>query len=911
MFSKKKDKQAEIKEPSNNNANSSNSNNQTAKSEKEEAEAGYNPNSNINANSYSTTSQNLQAEAPKKSFNFVKSKNKSEQVSTQLESQSTNSTTVNQNSVPQTQTQPKTNSFNFIKNKSSTKENEKEMSNNTSNTFSNLSNTLINSNPNIPVDKKPDFSTLDNLLSEKESYFNSILNQEKQKQNNIEETCINNNNLEDPLPTSSNNQLNQQVSSSSKAAFSFLKKKNANTTNQSTTQKEHESNYQYQLKDKDYPGNYDDNISDTKSFTSLRLNNNIKQDNISVHLDRDEEEIKSVKDVNNTSTSFIRETMNNLGTTSANSTKNVYSQNSLPVNDRKNSNLSSGKRDSKNYASSHTTVVTNPENMKKRCLEEILKSEENFKDLVFKIHLLKSKLLSKEKELSSLFKELEFLAQQEEEAINNNNFDDAQHIEETISENKEKISKINLNISSLKSEMITYREQELLIIRNKWKILEETCNSLTKLKSQEEYQLETFTNTDISKHKNENIKIKKLKEKLDFLKNNLDSDKLYIDEEEEKITKVIKSQSSGVFEELDELNLNKDSILDEIEKLKKLLDEKYSELDSVNKLIESKEIEIDAIKSNFNHEFNKLNYKKKNYEESLKDYQDQETLYENMKKNYHNDEIKFSEKTNHMKKNIIDLENELKEYKSKFHILFEDLSKKEFLLKSENEILSKIHLIEMKYEKTNQQKERDMVEIQKLELMNKKLEAEVLGWNMKIPSLEEEKKGFVLLKNFKEAGRVSNELKNILENKNQNLSSIEENKISVNQMKSDIENIHIELTKIKEHKEKEEKEFNINKYEYFTGYKDELNILYANLKGRNHNKNDIENVGEEIVFVDSELEVLEKFDYILEKFPKKKVQEQVEENLIEPHEEFNSSENNLNNIENESVRDAVSVKAFL
>jgi hypothetical protein len=909
VFSKKKDKPTDNKEKNQNTSSTPNSNIyanvQNNKSVNEEAEASSNFSSNTNA--HVSNSQNSQAEAPKKTFSFVKSKNKAEPTATAPSSDNininaysnnfsssipSNTNTNNQTSSPQTQT--KTNSFNFIKNKTTVKEKESSI-NNTSNSGINA---YSNANPNLSSDKKPDFSTLDNLLNEKESYFNSILNQEKEKQNIKEEPINNNNinNIDDPAI------ITATQPSSSKGAFSFLKKKApANTTNQSTTPKQIEK-----FDNINNPSNFDDNISDTKSFTSLRINNNIKQDNISVHLDKDEDDIKSIKDVNNTSTSFIRDI--NIGVNSANSAKNVPSL----INDRKNSNLSSGKRDSKNIITSST--ITNPENMKKRCYEEILKSEENFKELIFKIHQLKSKLLSKEKELSSLYKELDFLAQQEEEAINNNNFDEAQHIEETISENKEKIVKINSAISHLKSEMITYREQELLIIRNKWKILEETCNSFTKLKSQEEYQLETFTNTDINKHKNENIKIKKLKEKLDFLKNNLDSDKSYIDEEEEKITKVIKSQSSGVFEELEELNKNKDIVLDEIDKLKKLLDEKYSELDSVNKLIESKEIEIDAIKSNFNHEFNKLNYKKKNYEESLKDYQDQETLYENMKKNYQNDEIKFEEKTKTMKKNILDLENELKDYKSKFHILFDDLSKKEFLLKNENEILSKIHLIEMKYEKTNQQKEKDMVEIQKLELMNKKLEAEVLGWNMKIPSLEEEKKGFVVMKNFKEAGRVSNELKNILENKNKNLEKIEENKVSVNEMINEIENINIELMKIKENKEKEEKEFNINKYEYFTGYKEELNTLYGNLKGRNSSKNDLENVGEEIVFVDNELEALEKFDYILEKFPKKKnVEEQVqeEENNIGIDEKIDTSDNNLNNLENESVRDAVSVSNFL
>ena len=60
--------------------------------------------------------------------------------------------------------------------------------------------------------------------------------------------------------------------------------------------------------------------------------------------------------------------------------------------------------------------------------------------------------------------------------------------------------------------------------------------------------------------------------------------------------------------------------------------------------------------------------------------------------------------------------------------------------------------------------------INTLEVNIKKLESEIAVINMKMPALEEEKKSFVSAKNFKEAGRVSNELKAFLENKTKNLS---------------------------------------------------------------------------------------------------------------------------------------------
>lgn len=252
---------------------------------------------------------------------------------------------------------------------------------------------------------------------------------------------------------------------------------------------------------------------------------------------------------------------------------------------------------------------------------------------------------------------------------------------------------------------------------------------------------------------------------------------------------MIKSQSSSVFDDLDELNKTKDVILDEIEELKRQLEKKYSELDTLNKQIESKEIEIDAIKSNFNHEFNKINFKKRHYEESLKDYNDQQDQYENMIKLYDKDDLKYDEKLKNYKKTIMDLETEINNFQSISVGLNTELSKRENLLKQENEVNTKISLIVTRLDRTNRNKNKNLEEIQYLEVNNKRLESEIVAIDLRIPTLEEEKKSYVSQKNFKEAGRVSNELKSLLENKTKNITKIDENKINIQELSLENESV--------------------------------------------------------------------------------------------------------------------------
>ena len=172
------------------------------------------------------------------------------------------------------------------------------------------------------------------------------------------------------------------------------------------------------------------------------------------------------------------------------------------------------------------------------------------------------------------------------------------------------------------------KKKEIKINNNLLQDINEISEGYNTLKSKIEEKIENFNNNELAKHEGENIRLEKLKEKLEFLKTNLEQDKSLIATEEEKIDNLIKGQSAGIFENLDNLNKDKKVILDEIEELKKKLNEKEKELEKVNIKVANKQKEIDAVKSNFNFEFKKIEIKKKNYEDNLKDYEEQDKKFE-------------------------------------------------------------------------------------------------------------------------------------------------------------------------------------------------------------------------------------------------------------------------------------------
>lgn len=252
---------------------------------------------------------------------------------------------------------------------------------------------------------------------------------------------------------------------------------------------------------------------------------------------------------------------------------------------------------------------------------------------------------------------------------------------------------------------------------------------------------------------------------------------------------MIKSQSSGIFEELDALNDNRKTLEDEIAEITKALEAKYAEQDQLNRQIESKEIEIEAIKSNFNHEFNKISFKKNHYEESLRDFNEQNIKYDSMIKDYQEKEIKVQGKIEQFNKQILDFETDANNFRNNSYEIEAEIKTKENLIKKETDISDQLYSLTKQINYLIKTKDHNIEEIQNSDVSSKRLESDIFSIDLRAPTLEEEKKSFVGLKNFKEAGRVSNELKQLNENKTKAVEKIIENKEKIENLKLSIDKV--------------------------------------------------------------------------------------------------------------------------
>jgi chromosome segregation ATPase len=175
----------------------------------------------------------------------------------------------------------------------------------------------------------------------------------------------------------------------------------------------------------------------------------------------------------------------------------------------------------------------------------------------------------------------------------------------------------------------------------------------------------------------------------------------------------------------------------------------------------------------------------------LKDYQEQLDKYQIMTKTYEDKETNMNKKVKDYENTIEELEKSTLSFRNLYSELDVDYNTKENLLKRENEISSRLFNIQKNLDNLTYNKEKYYEEIQILETTSKRLESDIFSIDMRVPNLEEEKKGYVALKNFKEAGRVSNELKQLNENKTKYVEKIKENKQMVEELKEKIEIVKI------------------------------------------------------------------------------------------------------------------------
>ncbi len=379
-----------------------------------------------------------------------------------------------------------------------------------------------NTEPERPLENNlniNNFNNLEQFLSENEKILFGKVEQEEEKEEKFE--------VKEEKPIFGFIKKTEEQQS-----FGFMKK---------TDDQPKKGGFNFIKKKEEEKPRVDENdISEIKSIYSQ--NNNYVHDDISVNLEEE-----THKSVNNTSYVDNKSYHDNVRNGSVKSDKEINTVESKmihlsPKDDepktlfikkafQEQSSKGDRSRDNLFIKKSEETLkeikkeeIVSPKETKSKA-EDMLQSKDALDNLIYKIHNIKTKIREKNKEVINLEELLKINIHKEEEAINNNDFDRAQEIENTICETRDRLSKIKINLEDLNKEMSKLRDSEIVVLRHRAKVVEESINSANQLYKTKQNEILDFQNKEYKKHNSDNIKITKLKEKLDFLQSNLKTEK--------------------------------------------------------------------------------------------------------------------------------------------------------------------------------------------------------------------------------------------------------------------------------------------------------------------------------------------------------------------------------------------------
>ena len=569
------------------------------------------------------------------------------------------------------------------------------------------------------------------------------------------------------------------------------------------------------------------NISDITSVTES-ITHSVKK--LKEDLNSNYKNFDGLED-NKSITASVSENTNNLCSKS-----NLNSMNKSLVNI---SNKNSSNNTRKISVENNIISSNSPVSLKKQCKENLDRNQTQLFEIYSSINNLKQNINTYNKQIKEKCEQLSNITEKIDIAIADENYLKAEDLQNKTNNIKIQIERLNTKCEELSKELLQLKERELISYKTILNSYKEVSHNFNKLEEHTLKEISDLKVNEISKHKNDEFRIKKLKEKLENLEQSIEINKEDLNIEEDKINSLIGTQSLEISEELGELNIAKTKINEEIEDIKKLLEEKLLVLDSISLKIKEKENEIEAIKSNFKPEYKKLNAKKAKYDEDIIIYNEQieelSKLEENLKHKEDNYKIKIQ--------NLENMSDQYKYESLKFNSLIEKIGKEVIEISNnltkENEIKSKIYLDKQDYNQILVNTEEKKNNLNLLISNLKSYQKEIYDYDLKLPELEEEKRKFVSLKNFKEAGKIASEIKKINEHKLNISNNIDKIKLEKQSIENNIGEMNLSNSKkINEIKNSEVILDCIN-YENLKIYEDNIKLLINEFNSNLLDKEDI------------------------------------------------------------------------
>ncbi|CEM10726.1 unnamed protein product [Vitrella brassicaformis CCMP3155] len=342
-------------------------------------------------------------------------------------------------------------------------------------------------------------------------------------------------------------------------------------------------------------------------------------------------------------------------------------------------------------------------------------------------------------------------------------FEEAEKLDAKIIDIKAKVAAKLDSMASASEAQQRIASQLLEITEAQLKLTERAQSRLKELLVQEEADLSTQGGRDEERLAGEAHRIQVEEQRIAMARGHIERDHTHSQEEIAQVEAAIDSQTGDHRKERDDAAEQKRTVDAEIIELERQLAEKRAHQKQLGEVIEACDIRIHAIRSKFEKQLHRIQDNERRILEAKEDLKADEAQLEHQKAALENDRAMS-------KKNLQRLESDLERLRSEGLSMCKRASHLSTHLQHRRRWLSQGAKHQMELAAVRSKVEQSTAEAQKLaaalskqEALSTNLRSQLSTITARLPILDAEKKVAVSQRAFKEAGRITNEIKSLEE----------------------------------------------------------------------------------------------------------------------------------------------------
>ncbi|KAM3143081.1 hypothetical protein pb186bvf_004899 [Paramecium bursaria] len=422
-----------------------------------------------------------------------------------------------------------------------------------------------------------------------------------------------------------------------------------------------------------------------------------------------------------------------------------------------------------------------------------------------RIQSLNQKSVDLENQATQLTAEQQICVEQEQ-------FERAEEIEQTLKVIQEKLQSIEKTIlqeekiyQQLQEEKDNVRGEEYPFYQE----IEQKLDEIERLqiKYTEEYKNEGSVQLKkLLQHieeENERVKIQQIHTEINYK---------HLEDEENHIRQIMDNQSKQYRSEYEELFEQQKVLENEIEELKRILQQKQSELERVNEGIYEAQNQIRQVHQKFNQQLDKVQQKKNKLQDEISSLNSERSQIEILENDYERKTNDYQGKQEFLAQQLEDIRNKRQELTKKANYVPDLCNQEVEAIYKYNEAKAitdnnykALKQIQKQIDELNYK--RNLGQIQLNEILQKKSDLSI-----KLPKMLDEKTLLVQNKNFKGAQAVNEQIKDAQRQIQNYEEKITENQLQETSILKQIEQIDDELILRKSRYEESKQQSDINRY---------------------------------------------------------------------------------------------------